>query len=204
MKRMNSHKRKIKRESYLSFLKSAFLFIILSHLEAINDTINLFYYNSEIYLVIKGNGTQKLLNNSFKFEPSEVLVNGNKDDSCRKTCDLTGDKNNITLIHEDQITYCTNMFRELTNVIEVDLSNFDTSKVTHMHAMFHMCSNIEKITLGKLNTSSVKDMQSLFSNCNKLISLDLSYFDTSKVTNMNYTFSGCSSLSSIDISNLIF
>ena len=48
-----------------------------------------------------------------------------------KTCNLVGDKNNITLIFDTQIESCYEMFDGLTNIIEIDLSNFDASKVTY-------------------------------------------------------------------------
>ena len=71
------------------------IFLMLTMLEA--------SINSEIHLVIQGSGEQKLLRDSFSVEPSEVLVNGVKDDSCSKTCNLVGDRNNITLKFNTQI-----------------------------------------------------------------------------------------------------
>ncbi len=132
------------------------IFLILTMIEA--------SLNSEINLVIQGNGEQKLSN----IEPSEVLVNGIRNESCKKTCNLTGDKNNITLIYEDQITYCINMFRELTNVIEVDLSNFDTSELISMKNMFLNCMYLESINFTGVDTSLVTNMESMFCNSYKL------------------------------------
>ena len=59
------------------------IFLMLAMIEA--------SINSEIHLVIQGSGQQKLLNDYINIEPSEVLVNGVKDDSCSKTCILVGD-----------------------------------------------------------------------------------------------------------------
>ena len=67
--------------------------------------------NSEIHLVIQGSGQQKLLGDDYSgVKPSEVLVNGFKDESCSKTCNLVGDKNNITLKFDTQIESCYCMF----------------------------------------------------------------------------------------------
>ena len=38
--------------------------------------------DSEIHLVVQGYGTQKILNNFFSPLPYEVLVNGQKNNSC--------------------------------------------------------------------------------------------------------------------------
>ena len=113
--------------------------------------------NSEIHLVIQGSGQQKLLDDLYSgVEPSEVLVNGVKDDSCSKTCNLVGDRNNITLKFNTQIESCRSMFSGLGNIIEIDLSNFDASNVKDMRFMFDGCSKLEKIEFGNINTSSLE------------------------------------------------
>ena len=117
--------------------------------------------NSEIHLVIQGSGEQQLLEDYYFtnfIRPSEVLVNGVKNDSCSKTCNLVGDRNNITLKFDTQIESCNYMFSRLTNIIEIDLSNFDASKVKNMGWMFDGCSNLEKIEFGNINTSSLKNI----------------------------------------------
>ena len=140
-------------------------------------------YNSEVYLTIYGSGAQNLLSNDFYANPSDVIVNGiSKKDVCNKICELEGDVNKITLVFEDEINSCENMFKYLSNIKEIDLSNFDTSKATSMKSMFDNCINLEKITFGNINTSLVNNMEKLFSGCKSLKSLDLSNFDTSQVT----------------------
>ena len=114
------------------------IFLMLAMIEA--------SINSEIHLVIQGSGEQQLLKDSFSVEPSEVLVNGVKDDSCSKTCNLVGDRNNITLKFNTQIESCRSMFSGLGNIIEIDLSNFDASNVKDMRFMFDCCSKLDKST----------------------------------------------------------
>ena len=58
---------------------------------------------SEIKMVIKGSGNQSLLYSGFPIEPYEVIVNGEKEESCKKTCVLNKDINNITLKFDKQI-----------------------------------------------------------------------------------------------------
>ena len=139
--------------SFLFLLKIYFVSLI-----TVNNMIYLKYYFSEIHLVIQGNGDQNLLSDKFNLEPSEVYINGIKNDLCKKTCHLEGDKNNIILRFENKIETCDHMFSELKRIISIDLSNFDASKVTDMGAMFYHCSNLERINFGKINTSSVKNM----------------------------------------------
>ena len=164
--------------------------------------------NSEIYLIIQGNGTQTFLYNGFNTKPSEVYVNGVKEDNCNdeiknsKICNLKGDKNNITLKFNKEISSCFLMFFNMLNIIEIDLSNFDFSKVKSLSSMFDGCNNLEKIEFGNIDTSSVITMTQMFQSCSKLKSIDLSKFDTSKVVDMCYMFNYCSSLEKIEFGNI--
>ena len=62
--------------------------------------------------------------------------------------------------------------------------------------------NILNIDLTHFDSSLVTSTEKMFSGCAKLHSLDLSFFNTSIVSNMNKMFSGCASLEYLDISNL--
>ena len=86
------------------------------------------------------------------------------------------------------------------NIRDIDLSNFDTSRVTDMHYMFWNMHSLTSLNLSNFDTSRVTNMSSMFYNMN-LTSLDLSSFDTSKVTNMNAMFMSMWSLTSLNISN---
>ena len=74
------------------------------------------------------------------------------------------------------------------DLLEIDLFNFDTSKVTDMSRMFYDLRNITSLNLSNFDTSKVTDMNRMFSGMSNLITLDLSNFDTSKVTTMGSMF----------------
>ena len=159
---------------------------------------------SEIHLIITGSGdNQPIINGGFNIAPSEVWINEVENEGCRgsKTCQLTGNPNNVVLKFNDQLESCLEMFKELTNIKEVDLSYFDATKVVDMGHMFHGCSNLQKITLGNVDTSHVTNMGQLFEGCSSLTTIDLINLKTNEVTNMESTFNWCSSLVSIDISH---
>ena len=86
------------------------------------------------------------------------------------------------------------MFLGLSNIIEIDLSNFDFSYVTTMKSMFKDCKHLKKIDFGNINTSKIVSMQSTFENCYNLISIDLSKLDTSLVTTFESMFNGSTAL----------
>lgn len=71
-----------------------------------------------------------------------------------------------------------------------NIENLKTSCVTNMGRMFRNCSNIIELDVSKFDTRNVTNMSAMFQNCTKLTELDLSNWDTSKVTNMNYFLNG--------------
>ena len=61
----------------------------------------------------------------------------------------------VTIIFRDPLYSCENMFRNMENLLEVDLSNFDSSQVTFMKFMFSGCTKLRALKcqiwiLGKL------------------------------------------------------
>ena len=93
------------------------------------------------------------------------------------------------------------MFRGMSNLTILNLSNFDTSKVTSMFHMFSGMSNLASLDLSSFDTSQVTDMRGMFNGITNLTTLNLSNFNTSNVTNMSSMFSGMSSLTTLDLSS---
>ena len=91
--------------------------------------------------------------------------------------------------------------QKIKNILELDLSNFDTSKVTDMSAMFYGMSSLTTLNLSNFDTSQVTYMESMFYGMRTLTTLNLSNFDTAKVTNMRTMFHGMTNLTTLDISN---
>ena len=99
------------------------------------------------------------------------------------------------------MTDASYMFFECTNMVSIDLSNFNTSKITNMGGIFQYCSSLSSLNLNNFDTSNVIDMWYMFFDCKSLTNLNLSSFDTSNVTDMSGMFCGCSSLSNLNLSN---
>ncbi|EAC3358359.1 BspA family leucine-rich repeat surface protein [Listeria monocytogenes] len=93
------------------------------------------------------------------------------------------------------------MFKNCSNLMEVDLSGLDTSAVTTMWDMFNSCRALEELDVSHFDTSSVTNMYAMFENCTSLEELDVSNFDTSSVTSMYRVFNGCEKLKKLDVSN---
>ena len=93
------------------------------------------------------------------------------------------------------------MFRNMSSLISLNLSNFDTSKVTNMSYMFFKTSSLTSLNLSNFDTSQVMNMDSIFRGMTNLTTIDLSNFDTSKVTDMSSMFSDMHNLTTLNLSN---
>ncbi len=92
------------------------------------------------------------------------------------------------------------MFMGCSRLESIDFTGFDTSNVTYMGGMFYGCSDLTNLDVTGFNTSKVTGMDMMFRNCG-ITSLDVTHFDTSQVTNMSYMFCGCSDLSNLDVTH---
>ena len=91
--------------------------------------------------------------------------------------------------------------QKIRNILKLDLSSFDTSKVTNMGYMFYNISNPTTLDISNFDTSQVRSMRSMFSAMYNLTTLNLSHFDTSKVTDMAGMFYSVSTLRTLNLSN---
>ena len=100
-----------------------------------------------------------------------------------------------------EMFYRSKSEQKLENILDIDLTSFDTSKVTDMHDMFCYMVNLTSLNLSSFDTSQVTNMAYMFIGMHNLTNLDLSSFDTSKVAYMGYMFNGVSKLTSLNLSS---
>lgn len=93
------------------------------------------------------------------------------------------------------------MFYGCRALSKLDLTDFKTGQVTTMENMFCICSTLETLDVSSFNTENVTTMLGMFNNCSSLRSLDLPGFNTANVTQMSSMFNKCSSLRSLDLSS---
>ena len=101
------------------------------------------------------------------------------------------------------VTKMEYMFQNCTNLTSLNASGWNTNNVTYMHYLFNRCTSLNELDVSGWSTSNVTNMNSMFREC-PLSRLDLSSFNTSNVTNMGYMFYGCKNLMYLDIRNFTF
>ena len=164
---------------------------------------------NEIKLKMKGTGQKKIIYNYFFPKPDIVKVNNEtlSNYSSNEDNDIYVNINNesedvVSMIWslENSPNTFSKLFYELIDIVNIDLSNFDTSRITDMSKMFSYCKGLKSINFGNINTSAVTNLNSMFSFCTNLKQIDFSNFDTSSVEDMGAMFDGCTNLISLDLS----
>jgi len=97
--------------------------------------------------------------------------------------------------------YSEEMFCGLGNLISIDLSRFNASKVVDISGMFHGCKSLIMLNVSNWDTSNVEHMSKAFCGCESLQILDLSGWSTSKVLGMSFMFCDCIRLETLNLSN---
>jgi len=108
---------------------------------------------------------------------------------------------NVTIYLNYILKDCTALFCCCKNIIDIDLSSFDTKNVNNMSWMFCDCSDLTNLNLSSFDTKNVTDMSHMFYGCSDLTNLNLSSFDTKNVTDMSWMFRGCSNLTNLNLSS---
>ena len=208
--------RKNIKERYKIFLlekmKSRKIYVILNYFILIYFIfIDLFFESNErnfqvtySYITLKTNGSGKISILSEKFSanyPDEIYINARNQTEIKKIYYLEYEINNFKLIWWKKLSKTGYIFYNCTKIIEIDLSNFDSSLISSMSSMFSGCSSLRSLNLTNLVTAQVTDMSSMFSGCSSISSLDLNNFNTLEVKYMSFMFSGCSSLMELNLNN---
>ena len=132
-------------------------------------------------------------------EPERVYLNEDMNSMFRNMSSLTS--LNLSNLDTSKVTNMGGMFLGVSNLATINLSNFDTSKVINMSFMFFGMSKLTTLNLSNFNTSKVIYMNRMFSDVSNLTTINLSNFDTSKVTNMGSMFYNMSKLTTFNLSN---
>ena len=166
-----------------------------------SNNIRKLSYDLSINLKIFGGYKINVINQNYI--PDRIFINGNESniDKYGRITTETEEIYLVTLEWDEKKTNYDKLFENVERVMEIDLSNFDTTGVTSMNKMFFNCLSLNYINFTNIDTSSVISMNSMFEKCQGLFSIDLSNFDTRKVETMKYMFKGCYLLDFLNISN---
>ena len=80
---------------------------------------------NEITIIIKGTGTQRILGEK-AVTPNQLYVN-TYSRTASKTISISSQPNTVRMVWNSPLTSCNSMFYGLANILQIDLSKFDSS-----------------------------------------------------------------------------
>ena len=128
-------------------LNNLFFKLIIS-LMIISESLNM---NEPSYITMKlPRGYNKIIDTSFSTKPDEIFINGENQEYVYNYYEFNKSINDVKIIWNKNLTNCHNMFYLCKNIIEIDLSHFDTSQVIEMASMFENCESLNSLDLSNL------------------------------------------------------
>ena len=159
----------------------------------------------EIYKNLGENNYSFYLNSLQKGSHTIKIIFKKQLTSCEGLFSFCGHITKIDMSNFDcsKVLSCNGMFfQESKNKLKtINLGNLDFSLVSDFTEMFCCCNNIVELDVTHFNTENSKSFKSMFSYCEKLKKIDVSKFNTSKCENINGMFRNCSCITEIDMIN---
>jgi surface protein len=113
-----------------------------------------------------------------------------------KTFALSRGKHKMTARFSN-LTKCFDMFYRADQMVSVDLSKLDTSKVSDFNSMFARCSKLKSIDIAKIDTSNGTDFSYLLL-ASIMADIDLSSISLRNTNNQFYILSECHNLENLN------
>ena len=107
------------------------------------------------------------------------------------------DKYKIIIKIKDKLKDTSYMFSHCENIINLNLSYFNTSEINKMSNMFSYM-NLVKIDLPIFNSKNIETMEDMFAFCYSLKHIKLKFFNTSNVNDMRGMFRCCEQLEAVN------
>ena len=108
---------------------------------------------------------------------------------------------NFTNFDTSKVTYMNSMFKNCISLTHLDLSYFNLENLRDSRYMFEECFTLKEIKFNdNTTTKNLEKMDYMFNGCISLEKINTKIFKENKLTNLNYVFKNCHSLKELDLS----
>ena len=109
----------------------------------------------------------------------------------------------VNLKFRDNLKSMFGMFKGCENLIDIDFSNLNTSKLEIMNSLFEGCNHLENVNFFNIKLDKIRETENLFKDCENLIQIkNLDKINMPNVRKANNMFKNCKSIRYINLSNL--
>ena len=109
----------------------------------------------------------------------------------------------VNIKFKDNLKSMFGMFKGCENLIDIDLTNINTSKLENINSMFERCNNLENVNFFNKQLYNIKETDNLFNGCENLVQIEnLDKINMSRVRKANNMFKNCKSIRNINLSSI--
>lgn len=106
-------------------------------------------------------------------------------------------------IQAKQPTSLSGLFKNMSGLTELDLSNWNVTSYEQLISMFYGCSGLTSLNVSGWSFNNANlgyNISEMFVDCTNLATLNMSNWDTSRVIDCGYMFYQCKALTELDLS----
>ena len=109
----------------------------------------------------------------------------------------------INITFKENLKSMLGMFKGCENLIDIDLTNLNTSKLENINSLYENCNNLEKINFFNTKLNKIREINNIFNGCENLVEIEnLDKINMSNIKKANNMFKNCKSIRSINLSNI--
>ena len=158
--------------------------------------------DNSITLKINSGEKLRIINIGYKSYIRSIYINEVLQERISSTYDFTEDNNIVKIIFKNQMSKCNELFKNCSEVYEIDFSDFDSSNMLEIVGFFDYCHSLKSIDISSWDVSKVNNISYLFSNCYSLTSILMPNFEKSPIEKAHAMFYNCYSLISVDLTRV--
>jgi len=112
--------------------------------------------DNSITLKINSGEKLRIINIGYKSYIQSIYINEVFQERISSTYDFTEDNNIVKIIFKNQMSKCNELFKNCSEVYEIDFSDFDGSNMLDIVGFFDYCNSLKSIDISSWDVSKVK------------------------------------------------
>ena len=109
----------------------------------------------------------------------------------------------VNITFKENLKSMFGMFKGCENLIDVDLTNLNTSRLENINSLFEGCNNLENVNFFNKQLDKIREAENIFNGCENLVEIEnLDKINISNVRKANNMFKNCKSIININLSNI--
>ena len=109
----------------------------------------------------------------------------------------------VNITFKENLKSMLGMFKGCENLIDVDLTNLNTSRLENINSLFEGCNNLENVNFFNKQLYKIRETENLFNGCENLVEIEnLDKINIPTIRKANNMFKNCKVIRNINLSSI--